>query len=214
MKQSILEKYDTPFEYFGAFMNLMIAYQFYSLLTNPQPEDIFKIADFATLIGFEFIMVHSGVFMSVMPKKFSLIFFIPVYGIFALIMNEFVSDNSILYLYCIVVFNRMRFAFSDVSQQLKNRNIFISVLSVLAYFFLIIGFSINSEQVPHLGLNKIFLESINYYKSIKVGGLLTEQPHVSMSMGITYYVLLALIEIWMAGKTFSSYKQINTNTPS
>lgn len=204
MKLGILEKYDKPFEYFGAFMYLMIAYQFYNLWTNPQPVDIYKIGDYALLIGFEFIMVHSGVFMSVMPKKFSLFFFVPIYGIFALTFNKFVSDNSILVLYCIVVFNRMRFAFSDVSQQLKARNLILSVISVLVYFFLILGFSFNSEQVPHLGLSKTFLEGIAYFKNIKIGGLLTEQPHVSMCIGFTYYVLLALIEVWLAGKTFSN----------
>jgi len=209
MKFGIIEKYDKPFEYIGAFMNLMLAYQFYNLWTNPQSTDIHKIGDFAVLIAFEFIMVHSGVFMSIMPKKWSLYFFIPFYGLFALVMNSSVSDNSILIIYCLVVFNRMRFAFTNVSPKLRARSIAMSIFSALIYFILVVGLTVSYEHLPNFGLTTSFLNSINYYETINTSGVFTDHPHVPICIGLIYYTLLTLIEISIIDKDFRPSKTSN-----
>jgi len=118
---NIIEKYDKPFEYAGIFMSLLIAYQFLMVWLSPDASDSSKISSMAGLMAFEFVMVHSGVFMAVMPKKISLFILIPFYGLFALAFTASIGNTDILIIYLIVVFNRMRFAFSDVSSHIKNR---------------------------------------------------------------------------------------------
>jgi len=211
---NILEKYERPFEYIGAFMNLMLAYQFFNLWYKPTVNDVFKINDFAILMAFEFVMVHSGVFMSVFPKKISLFVFVPLYGLFAWAMNASVSDNSILIIYGVVVFNRMRFAFSDVSKAIRNRNILFSVLAVAIYFFLVLGFTILNEKVPRLGLTENFLTKINYFDTINASGLFVEKPHVPLALGTVYYIFLCLLEIKLKGNSNNyndSYKHVQSN---
>lgn len=198
MRSNIIEKYNVPFEYVGAFMNLLLAYQFYMIWTSPAISDANKIADYAVLMGFEFVMVHSGVFMAVMPKKISLYVLLPVYGLFALAMNSFVSDNSVLIIYGIVVFNRMRFAFSDVSKKIQQKAIFNSVLAVLVYFVLVFVVAFNNEHIPLFGLTKEFLAEINYYENLKTGGLLLDEPQTAFSLGFLYYTILALLALWIA----------------
>lgn len=198
MRLNIIEKYNVPFEYVGAFMNLLLAYQFYMIWTSPAISDANKIADYAVLMGFEFVMVHSGVFMAVMPKKISLYVLLPVYGLFALAMNSFVSDNSVLIIYGIVVFNRMRFAFSDVSKKIQQKAIFNSVLAVLVYFVLVFVVAFNNEHIPLFGLTKEFLAEINYYENLKTGGLLLDEPQTAFSLGFLYYTILALLALWIA----------------
>lgn len=198
MRSNIIEKYNVPFEYVGAFMNLLLAYQFYMMWTSPAISDANKIADYAVLMGFEFVMVHSGVFMAVMPKKISLYVLLPVYGLFALAMNSFVSDNSVLIIYGIVVFNRMRFAFSDVSKKIQQKAIFNSVLAVLVYFVLVFVVAFNNEHIPLFGLTKEFLAEINYYENLKTGGLLLDEPQTAFSLGFLYYTILALLALWIA----------------
>jgi len=198
MRSDIIEKYNVPFEYAGAFMNLILAYQFYKIWTSPAISDANKIADYAVLMGFEFIMVHSGVFMAVMPKKISLYVLLPVYGLFALAMNTFVSDNSVLIIYGIVVFNRMRFAFSDVSKKIQQKAIFNSVIAVLVYFVLVFVVAFNNEHIPLFGLTKEFLAEINYYENLKIGGLLLDEPQTAFSLGFLYYTILALMALWIA----------------
>lgn len=213
MKLGILEKYDKPFEYAGVVMHLVIAYQFYMLWVRPGISDVFKIADFATLMAFEFIMVHSGVFMAVMPKKVSLYVLIPVYSLFALAMNASVSDNSILIIYCLVVFNRMRFAFSDVSLAIRTRAILTSIFSVLIYFVLIFIVAFGKDFVPAFGLNTKFLNSINYFENLSSGGLFLEEPKTAIALGFLYYIILAFVEVLLVNKDFSKFSvgQIKIN---
>jgi len=159
---NILEKYDKPFEYGGILIKLFIAYQFFTLWTNPQLSDATKISDLAILMAFEFVMVHSGVFMAVMPRKITLYVLVPIYALFALAFNMSVSNNTILILYLMVVFNRMRYAFSDVSKAVKSRTIFISVLAAIIYFVLIFVMMFNMNSLPEYGLNANFLECATY----------------------------------------------------
>ena len=66
---NILEKYDSAFEYFGVALKLTIAYQFWTLWYNPQIEDAPLIYNLLSLMVFEFIMVHSGIFMSASSQE-------------------------------------------------------------------------------------------------------------------------------------------------
>ena len=67
----IIERYDRQFEYAGVLMDVVIAYQFFSIWHHPTMDDLPQLGTLSLLMIFEFIMVHSGVFMAVMPKKIS-----------------------------------------------------------------------------------------------------------------------------------------------
>jgi len=200
---NILEKYDKPFEYGGILIKLFIAYQFFTLWTNPQLSDATKISDLAILMAFEFVMVHSGVFMAVMPRKITLYVLVPIYALFALAFNMSVSNNTILILYLMVVFNRMRYAFSDVSKAVKSRTIFISVLAAIIYFVLIFVMMFNMNSLPEYGLNANFLEASGYNAAKTSSGVFADAPHTAIAFGFIYYSILAIIEALLINKDFS-----------
>ncbi|MFS4492879.1 hypothetical protein [Maribacter sp. 2308TA10-17] len=191
---NIIEKFDRQFEYGSILMNVFIAFQFFILWKQPQLSDIDKIATLSALMLFEFVMVHSGVFMAVMPKKMSLFILIPFYGVFAWAFNSMVSDNLILIAYALVILNRMRFAFSDVSKEVRSRTILKSVLSAMIYFFLFFPAVLAASHIPKLGLDEIFIQSSGYGISNNIEGIFTEFPHAAMAFGLAYYCSLAIME--------------------
>ena len=137
MSISIIEKYDRQFEYAGILMNVFIVYQLLQLWVFPQPTQAEKIYSMSSLMAFEFVLVHSGVFMALMPKKWSLIIFVPFYGLFAYAFNKSMPNNVILITYMFVVLNRMRFAFFNVDKKFKDRTILFSIIALIVYFILI-----------------------------------------------------------------------------
>lgn len=200
----IIEKYNRQFEYAGLLMTVFIAFQFYRIWQNPLLGDGPKIATMSLLMGFEFIMVHSGVFMSAMPKKISLFVLFPFYGLFALAFNLAAEDNMVLIIYLIVIFNRMRFAFADVPQTIKEQNIFKSVLAALTYFVLIFPFAFGAEHVPEWGMTAEKMNTIGYPGNTSASGLLIEMPHVAIAFGFSYYCILAIIEAFSLRPRFGT----------
>jgi len=162
---------------------------------SPDPENTDRLLTLAVMMGFEFIMVHSGVFMAVMPKKVSLFFLIPAYSLFALAMNSMVPGNSILWLYFGVVLVRMRFAFSNPKGPELQAATTTSLCAVLIYFILLVIFALGAEAIPRLGLTDTFLIESGYRASITTGGLFIDTPHVPMAMGVVYFTLLAFLEV-------------------
>ncbi|WP_209400920.1 hypothetical protein [Pseudozobellia sp. WGM2] len=200
----IIEKFNRQFEYAGLLITIIIAFQFYRLWQYPQIDDGSKIATMSLLMAFEFIMVHSGVFMAVMPKKISLYFLFPFYLLFALAFNFATEDNSILILYLVAIFNRMRFAFADVSKKIKEQNIFKSVLAALAYFVLIFPFAFGAEYVPVGGMQSEKMNAIGYPGDTGASGLFVEMPHVAISFGFAYHCILAIIEAFAMRANFGA----------
>ncbi|NDV65707.1 hypothetical protein [Bacteroides sp. 224] len=170
---------------------LFLAYQYFRLWFSPTPADISQVYYFATLMAFEFVMAHSGVFMAVMPVKWSLLFFFPFYGLFAWAFTSSVGDLSILWIYLIVVFNRMRFAFFNVDGVEKSRMVMSAVATILIYFFLMLFIAIFSGLIPELGLSKDFLERADYASVKRGSGLFLDEPQVAICFGAIYYILIA-----------------------
>jgi hypothetical protein len=175
--------------------NLFIAIQFLYLWISPDVNDIHKIQNLSILIVFEFIMVHSGVFMAVMPLKFSLFVFFPFYGLFAWGFNTIVSDNSIVMLYLLTVFNRMRFAFFNIDKQMQAELMLKSFYTLGIYFTTIMVVVISAQIIPKFGLTEAFLEKATYSKIKQGSGLMIDSPNVSMCLGCIYFILLSLLEI-------------------
>ena len=199
----IIERYDRQFEYAGVLMDVVIAYQFFSIWHHPTMDDLPQLGTLSLLMIFEFIMVHSGVFMAVMPKKISLFVLIPFYGVFAWAMNNALDDNTVMYIYLMVVFNRMRFAFSDVSIEIRNRAFYKSVMAAMMYFFMIFIFVFGADYIPKLGLTEEFISLSGYGKDLKYEGAFVDLPHSAMAFGVFYYCGLALIEALLLKRTFA-----------
>lgn len=205
---AIIERYDRPFEYLGVLLKLIIVFQFWSLWYAPQPEDVARITNLATLMAFEFIMVHSGIFMALFPKKISLYVFVPFYGLFALAFTAIMDDYTVLVIYLFVIFNRMRFAFSDVPTWMRDRAIITSIMAMIFYFVLIIASS--SIPLPKLELNETYLEAVQFSSFSDTEGTFIDEPHTAMAFGIFYYLALALFEVYLIKKFRHHYKKIST----
>ena len=198
MSISIIEKYDRQFEYAGILMNVFIVYQLLQLWVFPQPTQAEKIYSMSSLMAFEFVLVHSGVFMALMPKKWSLIIFVPFYGLFAYAFNKSMPNNVILITYMFVVLNRMRFAFFNVDKKFKDRTILFSIIALIVYFILIFVVAFSSEILPPFGLTNEFL-NLSGYNKLKSnlggsGGLFLDAPQTGLCLGILYYSILAITD--------------------
>ena len=177
-----------------------IIVEMFQLWHHPGPDDAARILTLATIMAFEFVLVHSGVFMAVMPKKISLLVFIPFYGVFALAMNAMTPGNTILWLYLGIIAVRMRFAFSNPTEEAKGKNMTMSVAAVMTYFVLIFVFAFGANIIPDLGLTAEYLESSGF-QTLRNGatGIFIESPQVPLAMGIVYFTLIALWEIKIFG---------------
>lgn len=198
---TIIEKYDPYFVYTGVLINAIIAYHFFDIWASPDWDQASQLKTMVVLIGFEFVMVHSGVFMAVFPKKISLFIFFPIYGLFAFAFSQMIDDwHIVAFTYLFAVFNRMRFAFADVPKAVKDRNVLISVSAVILYFILIFVVAFGAEKIPQLGLTKEYLVSSGYIEKLDMGGILLDMPQTAMCLGLLYYSALALLEFVLVHK--------------
>jgi hypothetical protein len=197
---------NSPFSFIEYGFYTYYATIFLMVWIHPEQYNVSLINDLAVLIAFEFIMVHSGVFMAVMPKRYSIFVFFPMYGLFAYSFNNSVIDTNIFYIYLLVVLNRMRFAFSNVSSEVRVNEIAKSVFRVILYCVLLVIVGLGNEFVPKLGLTPEFLEKVHYLDKIKSSGLIMERPYIAMCMGFLYYSLPVLFFLFrIIKRTHNSY---------
>ncbi|MEO8254178.1 MAG: hypothetical protein ABI554_07280 [Flavobacterium sp.] len=199
---------NSPFSFVEYGFQAYYAYVFLMVWTHPEQYPVSLINDLAILMAFEFIMVHSGVFMAVMPKKLSILVFFPLYGLFAYGFNESVINTNILYIYLLTVLNRMRFAFSNVSMEVRAVQMGKSAAKAMFYFFLIFAVCFGNGIIPKFGLTEEFLEKSHYFDTVKSSGLFIDKPYVPICMGFIYYSLPVLYFIYRTIKSFGS----NTNS--
>lgn len=149
------------------------------------------IYNLTIILIFEFILIHSGVFMAVFRDWRVLTLFALFYGLFALAINMSVLGDSplILYLYSATVANRMLFGLTSRSEQERSENMGYSALMALNFMFCIFLVLILSFLVPYGGLTPEYLRSIDYYASISTGGEFPDRPHVAFAFGVLYFGL-------------------------
>ena len=193
---------NSPFSFIEYAFQAYYATVFLMVWMHPEEYNVSLINDLAVLMAFEFIMVHSGVFMAVMPKKISLFVFFPMYGLFAYGFNHSVVNTNIFYIYLLTVLNRMRFAFSNVSPEVRALQIGKSVAKAMFYFFLIFAVCFANGIIPKFGLTDEFLEKSHYFDTVKSSGLFIEKPYVPISMGFIYYSVPVLYFIYRTIKNF------------
>lgn len=172
-----------------------LVFEMWQLWTVPTPEDLPRVTTLALLMGFEFLLVHSAVFIAVMPRKTSVFFLLPVYGVVALALNSGAENNVILYLYLGLLVTRLRFLFGDTDAQHRSRVLKTSIIAGFLYLFSVAVIAFGETSLPEKGLNKEFLTSNNYYESLNVQGIFTENPHLPLIMGIIYFTLMIGLEL-------------------
>ncbi len=206
---TIIEKYDPYFAYLGILINVFIAIRFLSVWLDPDWNQAVYIETMAILMGFEFVMVHSGVFMAAFSKKISLYIFFPLYGLFALCFALMIDDWKIIaFTYLFAVLNRMRFAFADVPQHIKSRNLVTSIFAVIVYFILIFIVGFGADMIPEFGLTQEYLQHSGYIDNIETGGILIDLPQTAMCLGVGYYTSLALMEFYLVNNTNRFYNKV------
>jgi len=173
----------------------LLVFEMLRLWFAPEPNDVGHILTLGMLMAFEFVLVHSGIFMALLPRRLSLILLVPVYSLFALVMNFAVPGNAILLLYLAVIFMRMRFAFSNPGEDEKIRAGIMAGLCAFLYFVLAFTFAFGANFIPEFGLTQEFLQTNGYFTQSDASGIFIDQPNVPMAMGIIYFTLLALLEI-------------------
>ena len=198
----IIERFDQPFEYLGVLQLLFMAGSYAYLWFSATETDAIRVYAYSLLMVFEFVMVHSGIFMTFFPRKISLLIFSPFYAIFALMFNMMLggADNTILILYLTTVFNRMRFAFSDKSKEFINRNIAQSVFATAIYFFLVFFVLIFDFIIPEFALNEAFYKSEAYLNAKKAKGMFVDTPYSGIALGTLYFSLLACFNFYITRK--------------
>ncbi|MGG4606893.1 hypothetical protein [Providencia sp. Me31A] len=173
------------------------------------------IYNLTLILLFEFILVHSGVFMSVFSNWRVLILFALFYGLFALVINMAVLGDSplILYLYSATVVNRIIFGLTSRTKQECQENMGYSALMVINFMFCIFSVIILSSLVPYGGLTPEYLRSIDYYSSITSGGEFTEKPHVAFAFGVLYFgmpiLMVGLMKVFCRGHSANRVKDNN-----
>lgn len=196
---NITKRIDLPCEYIGIAQTGLIALQYLYLWLFADTEDAYKVYSMAILMGFEFIMLHSGVFMATVPRKYSILVFFPVYGLFAYAFHRMMreGDNVIMVIYLTTVLNRMRFAFFNADQEMKNRAGMLSIIAITGYFFLLLAVVIGSSFVPAFALGQSFTSSDVYREVATSGGVFTDKPYTAICLGFLYYSMLSYVNYRM-----------------
>ena len=156
------------------------------------------IVNLIILMIFEFFMIHTGLFMSIVVGRswkdwlYGVLFF----GSYAVTYNSAVSNNFILIIYSSMVLNRTLSGILNREKTNVEKELNIAAFNTMVYVGLIIVVACCSSIIPKLGLTGSFLKAENYYHRgipMKDGDLL-EMPHVAMCFGALYYLVLTLIE--------------------
>ena len=149
---------------------------------------------------FEFVLVHSGIFMSL--GKYAALFFFPFYFLFAWAFNHILPDNTIMYLYLFTIFNRFLIGF-DVTKR-KNDNPLIRAFyrCFATYFPIFVGTILFSKLLPDFGLTADIQKEIQEAVKVNFKGDITLKMNISC--GFFYYLLLIFWELYFLNKNNES----------
>ena len=149
------------FSFIGLLFNIFMTYKFLSLWICPQVGDIWIIFNLIILMIFEFFMINSGFFISIIVGRSwkdwkdwvkGVLFF----GSFAVIYNRAVSDNFILIIYCSMVLNRTLSGILNREKLNVEKELKIVTFHSMIYIGLIVVIAFCSSYIPKFGLTNDF----------------------------------------------------------
>lgn len=174
----------------------------------PEHFSVQTIYNLTVLFLFEFILVHSGVFMAAFARTKLVFALIPFYGIFALIINSMImgDENLIIWLYAVIVANRIISGYQVKTKEEMGKNLFYSALLVLNFMLCLFSVMIFRFLVPYGGLTPQYLNEINYLYLIPQHSDYFNVPHIGMAYGTLFYgIPLVFITI---NSVSSIYKRV------
>ena len=181
-------KHNDTFERIGVLVNVLLCLLCLTIWMAPtlfSPEFIFSTI---ALLAFEFILLHSALFMVL-----SYWLFIPVYFLFAYAFNKASPDNSIMIIYLLTVLNRVRYIFSTNSDELQGKSVIRGIYYFFYAYFPLMLLVIVLELIgliPELGMGKEVLKDMGY----KYLGRSDLDPQTMMLFGVLYYSRTLLLE--------------------
>ena len=184
------------FSFIGLIFNIILIYKFLSLWISPQVGDVEMIFNLIVLLIFEFFMIHTRLFMSIVGRSlmdwlYGTVFF----GAFVLMFNSLVKGNLILIIYAAMIVNRMLPRILNSEKADRKQELNIAMSNFMIYFGLVFIVAICSYFIPLFGLTEDFLEAANYKAEVDWKFELIDMPHLSMCFGILYYLTLTVVEI-------------------
>lgn len=173
--------------------------------------ELFKVQtiyNLTVIFIFEFVLVHSGLFMAVLARTKLIFLFIPAYAVFAFMFNSFVmgDENIILWLYAVIIANRLIGSYQIKSRNAWNRNIRDSAYMTINFLFCIFLIAIIRFIVPYGGLTPEYLDEVNYLRLIPSHSEYFNAPHVGMALGTLLYGIPFLFI--MINKLLPYYKKM------
>lgn len=190
------ERFDKPLSLFTILTYFSLALKHLWLWLWPSADTMEALITLGTLMAFEFIMLHSGLFMFALSgSKKMLVGLFFFYGLFALIFNLAMPHNEIIYLYMFVVISRVKILFFEEKEELKQDLLIYSFVRTMIYFVLVITITLLGEKIPEMGLTTQFLSDNNYRSFTgNTSGVFVDFPQVPMCLGFVYFTLLGLLD--------------------
>ncbi|WP_193016531.1 MULTISPECIES: hypothetical protein [Gammaproteobacteria] len=155
----------------------------------PERFSVQTIYNLTVLFLFEFILVHSGVFMAAFARTKFIFALIPIYSIFALIINSMImgDENLIIWLYAVIIANRIISGYQVKTKEEMGKNLLYSALLVINFMLCLFSVLIFQFLVPYGGLTPQYLNEIDYLYLIPQHSDYFNVPHVGMAYGTLFY---------------------------
>ncbi len=179
-----------------------LIYEIWSIWHEPALVSHSVILSIAVLMAFEFILVHSGVFMSFFTERKAWLFFAVFYGLFAFAFNAAMPNNILLYVYAMVVFTRMSVLLFDPSEEQVWQARKSSMVAVVLYMLSIMAVVIDDNLIPDFGLTQRYLAESGYLASLNVKGIFPEIPKTAFAASLIYYCGLIIWELYSTHRWF------------
>lgn len=176
----------------------MVALLYLAIWISPNLFSAAFIFSMSLLMLLEFIMIHSGVFMTIF-KPFGVFLFFPFYFFFAYIINKICPDNSPMFVFLGTILFRVIDSFVDRGSKKISIHDLKSIIIAFAIYFPIFALTaLLNDFMPHFGLTPSYLESIDYYSTDTSTG--DFKIHNMISFGFFYFMAIICFEMWLRKK--------------
>lgn len=155
---NFLHQHNGKFEHFGLLINILMCFLCLAIWMVPTAFSADTIISTRALLAFEFIILHSAIFM--MAGKWLMV---PLYFLFAYSFNQQAPDNAIMITYLVIVLNRVRFMFMENGSDLEGMNAGRAIYQFFFNYFPLILICILLERIglmPRFGMSEETLKNM------------------------------------------------------
>lgn len=184
---NIVERYDKQIRYSSVINYFVLSVQYALLWITAKQAGPETIKSYCAIVAFEFILVHSGIFMFGFAKlKFTLPIFLLFYGLFAYVINKSLTTNGLIISYMLIMLQRIRTIFFSTSNVVFNRFVYSFKVAII-YVSLMVFLVVIKDYIPGFGMSgPVTISDNNMVTKI--------QPHILLTFGTFYFLILAYLE--------------------